>query len=75
MTGRRADGAPFDSRDEITLVTWLPLTLVMLPDAAWGRITGRGTYFDRFCRNLVRNIIAQAQQDGLLPQRATRRVD
>lgn len=61
--------------DEITFVTWLPLALIMLPDAGWGQLTGRGTYFDRFCRNLVRNIVAQAQQDGFLPQREARPLD
>jgi len=56
--------------DEIALVSWLPLVLVALPDAAWGGLTGRGTYYDRFCRRLVRNIVTQARQDGFIPDRA-----
>jgi hypothetical protein len=56
--------------DEITLVSWLPLILAVLPDAAWGGLTGRGTYYDRFCRKLVRNVVTQARRDGLIPDRA-----
>jgi hypothetical protein len=61
--------------DEITLVSWLPLSLVALPDVAWGKLSGRGTYYDRFCRNLVRNIVFQARQDGLIPERSTPAAD
>jgi hypothetical protein len=52
--------------DEQTVVFWLPLAVVAIPDLYYGALTGKGNSMERLDRNLFRNLVAAAERDGLL---------
>jgi hypothetical protein len=60
-------GGPFVVVDEQTLVIWLPLAVVSIPDLYYGALTGNGNSMERLDRNFFRNLLAAAERDGLLP--------
>ena len=64
---RSADrvGGPYRIEDEQTLVIWLPLALVAIPDVYYGALSGQGNAMERLDRNLFRNLLARARRDGL----------
>lgn len=59
-------GGPYLVEDKQTIVIWLPLALVTIPDVYYGAFTGNGNSMERLDRNLFRNLLAAAQRDGLL---------
>jgi hypothetical protein len=60
--------------DEQTVVFWLPLAVVAIPDLYYGALTGKGNSMERLDRNLFRNLVAAAERDGLLVDRRHPRV-
>ncbi len=59
-------GGPYLIEDRQTLVVWLPLVVVMIPDTYYGALTGKGSSMERLDRNLFRNLLAAARRDGFL---------
>jgi len=63
-------GGPYVVEDKQTLVIWLPLAVIMIPDVYYGALTGEGNSMERLDRNLLRNLLAAAQRDGLVVGRS-----
>jgi len=63
-------GGPYVVEDEQTLVIWLPLALVSIPDLYYGALAGGGNSMERLDRNLFRNLLAAAERDGLVVGRS-----
>jgi hypothetical protein len=60
------EAGPYVIEDEQTLVIWLPLAVVSIPDFYYGALTGNGNSMERLDRNLFRNLLAAARRDGLV---------
>jgi hypothetical protein len=63
-------GGPYVVEDRQTLVIWLPLAVVSLPDTYYGVLSGNGNSMERLDRNLFRNLLAAARRDGIVEPRS-----
>ncbi len=57
--GRRG---PYSVEGDQTIVLWLPLTLVLVPDVYVGALTGRGNFMERTHRALYRRALLEAER-------------